>query len=174
MSFNKFLSTFFPSPGKENLGEPERRLHLSHKAVQPLGASKDEHELAATFVSVFWELISPSPDAPATRRSSSTARPSAAPPSARGSTSPSENPHGTRTPTARPRSMGLYMPLTIPRATVFLTGISNACSLTSQSAGPPPTRSTTKTGQQPRGSARTGTSHTRSRTSNAQRCTPCW
>ncbi|KAL1947219.1 hypothetical protein VTO73DRAFT_14180 [Trametes versicolor] len=49
VSFNKFLSTFFPSPGKENLGEPERRLHLSHKAVQPLGDSKDEHELAATF-----------------------------------------------------------------------------------------------------------------------------
>lgn len=54
MSFNKFLSTFFPSPGKESLGEPERRLHLSHKTVQPLGDSKDEHELAATFVSGSW------------------------------------------------------------------------------------------------------------------------
>lgn len=174
MSFNKFLSTFFPSPGKENLGEPEQRLHLSHKAVQPLRDSKDEHELAAAFVSSSRGMISPSTDGPATRRSSSTARPSTGPPSARGLPLPSENPHGTRPPTARIRSTGLSMPLTILRATVSPTGTSNACSSTSQSEGPPPTHSTTKTGRRPRGSARTGTSHTRSRTSNAQRCTRCW
>lgn len=174
MSFNKFLSTFFPSPGKENLGEPERRLHLSHKAVQPLGDSKDEHELAATFVSGSWGLISPFTDGPATRRSSSTARPSTGPPSARGSASPSGKLDGTRALTARPRSTVLFILLTIPRSTVFLIGISNACSSTSQSAGLPPTRSTTKTGQQRRGSARTDISHTCSRTSSASRSTRCW